>query len=482
MKEDNLFRDKLYNHTLPVREELWDAIEAQLPPKKEDRIFPVFWFTLFAATLLGGALMIGLFTHQDSTPAAPSPVDIKSSAALSNASEANASETLQEATNDVTDPSTIVPAKETASHNTPGTTASEVLETSSSSLQRNSTATDNSSSRKTTNPSQKKRTSPVVDLHPNQSSNTPTTDSKVAVSSTISSDAGMTVSALGPVGHRQGYTTDFLPLSDQSIAASPAGLESAAFHPDPNCYKFGSIGSDFAFSADGFAGYGFSPKSYDDTSGESSIYINARKATESNQYTWNIGARLNLQHRSGFTARIGFTYTQAGDIFDYTDSLATQSTTRIDSFFAADGTFLYAETSQVLILGTLIKKIHNTYRYLDLPLIIGYEMPMGRSTIMANVGPVFNLTSTHEGEILDPMLHPRSITEGEPGAIDVYKNSLGIGLYLGVGVLFPIADHISGLIEPSLLYRLHPVTVAGYPLQEHRHHVNLNVGLRYHFN
>lgn len=271
-------------------------------------------------------------------------------------------------------------------------------------------------------------------------------------------------------------------MLDRGLTSEPAGIASAAFRPDPNCYKFGSIGSDFAFSADGFLGYGFSPKSYDDTSGESSIYINARKATESQQYTWNIGARLNLQHRSGFTARIGFTYTQAGDIFDYTDSLATQSTTRIDSFFAADGTFLYAETSQVLILGTLIKKIHNTYRYLDLPVIIGYELPMGRSTIMVNAGPVFNLTSSQSGEILDPMLHPRSITEGEPGAIDVYKNSLGIGLYLSAGLLFPIADHISGLVEPSLLYRLNPVTLNTYPLQEYRHHVNLNIGLRYHFN
>jgi hypothetical protein len=98
-----------------------------------------------------------------------------------------------------------------------------------------------------------------------------------------------------------------------------------------------------------------------------------------------------------------------------------------------------------------------------------------------NIGPVFNLTSSHEGQILDPNLHPRSITEGDPGAIDVYKTNLGLSLYLGAGYLFPISDHFSGLIEPSFIYRLDPVTLDSYPIQEHRHYAGLNLGLRYHF-
>lgn len=300
---------------------------------------------------------------------------------------------------------------------------------------------------------------------------------------TSSSPAVSSSTSLGPVSINKQYVTSFLPSLESGLSEDELSeLSMSSLSPDPNCYKFGSIGSDFAFTADVFAGPGYSPKSFEENSSESSAYADARKATETNQYAWSAGARLNLHHRSGFVARLGLTYSQAGDVFDYTDSLATQSTTRIDSFFAADGTFLYAESSQVLILGTLIKKIHNTYRNLDIPLIFGYEMPMGRTTLMANVGAVFNLTSSHEGEILDPMLHPRSITQGDAGYIDVYKTSLGIGVYLGAGVLFPLTDHLSGLIEPSFLYRLKPVTLNTYPLQEHRHMASLNLGLRYHFN
>ena len=64
MKNENMFREKLYHHTVPVRDGLWDAIEAQLPPEKKRKAFPIFWFTLFGTTLLGAAVMIGIFNNK----------------------------------------------------------------------------------------------------------------------------------------------------------------------------------------------------------------------------------------------------------------------------------------------------------------------------------------------------------------------------------------------------------------------------------
>jgi hypothetical protein len=179
---------------------------------------------------------------------------------------------------------------------------------------------------------------------------------------------------------------------------------------------------------------------------------------------------------------LGILYEQTGDIFDYTDTLATQSSTRIDSFFAADGSFLYADTSRVLVFGTLIKKIHNTYRYLDIPLLVGYEVPLGRTMLMVNAGPVINLTSSQKGQILDPMLHPRSITPGTAGSIPVYKTNVGVSLYLSAGVLYPLTDRLSALVEPRFLYRLNTNTLDAYPLKEHRSFAGLQLGIRYHLN
>ena len=466
MKDEKIFREKLYHHTVPVRDGLWEAIEAQLPPKEDRRAFPLFWFTLFGATLLGGALMIGLFNTDDNGLSPASKVNPSAQV-----TEANGLHS-KESNSSVDEKATPANTNETSKNNlgTSGAVISkdELLEDK----------TIQTSGRKNNNQNRGNNQA----ITQSEGHNPFLNEEEVQ---TLLNKEEVPMDDVTPgIGfdNRNDINVSLLPLSAVELSnVQTEAVFNSRFKPDPNCYKFAGPGSKFAITADLLGGPGFSPKTYEDNSSDSN-YADARKATESNQYAWSVGARLNLQHRSGFTGRIGFLYSQAGDIFDYTDSLATQSTTRIDSFFAADGTFLYAETSQVLILGTLIKKIHNTYRYYDIPLILGYEVPLGRSTLMLNAGAIFNLTSSHEGQILDPMLHPRSITEGEPGSIDVYKTSLGLGIYLGAGMLFPLTDHLSGIVEPSFLYRLKPVTLDNYPLSEHRHYAGLNVGIRYHFN
>lgn len=461
MKNNNIFKEKLYNHTVPVREGLWDAIEAQLPGKKEDRVFPLFWFTLFASTLLGGALMFGISHNKQSNitiPANSNPVTVQNATVnlQANAEPSLASETNTTAPSAITRPPTTQSAGSTSvpSLNNVNYTNSTIANFKTTTNKKQLSIKASNQNVAIENSSLK-----TFDLHQATALNSTTNNS-----------------------NRNSSLTSFLTPADMQVSADVlAQREISSLHPDPNCYKFSGNTDKYALSADIFGGPGFSPRSFEDTAGESSIYADARKATEHSQYGWSAGGRVNILFRNGFGARLGLTYTQVGDIFDYTDTLATQSTTRVDSFFASDGTFLYADTSRVLIFGTLIKKIHNTYRYLDIPLLASFELPLGRSIFMINAGPVFNLTSSHEGQILDPNLHPGSITPGDPGEIPVYKTSLGLSLYMGAGVVFPLTDHLSGLVEPSFLYRLKPVTLDSYPLKEHRHYASLNLGIRYHF-
>jgi hypothetical protein len=63
-------------------------------------------------------------------------------------------------------------------------------------------------------------------------------------------------------------------------------------------------------------------------------YSVAREITEKNQYAWSAGTRINVQLRNGLAFRLGLLYDQAGDVFDYTDTLATHSYLSIDSFWA----------------------------------------------------------------------------------------------------------------------------------------------------
>ena len=485
MKNENMFREKLYHHTVPVRDGLWDAIEAQLPPEKKRKAFPLFWFTLFGTTLLGAAVMIGIFNNKVSDQPLLEKHQTTPSLIASNSAETSIGTESSSSTHTSTSTSTTTTTTINTSSPTIGSTS--ISKTSPPETRANKTIIIENTSRKKS----LKNTTPSSKDH-SRIKETPINLQNQTLTEGIAADPGLNTeytlgSAAGKAAIAELSLLPNLQMEEISqdgastLLTGAASSEISLVKPDPNCYKFSGPGSKFAITADILGGPGFSPKSYEQNSSDDSVYADAREATENYQYAWSAGVRINLHHRSGIKGSLGFLYSQAGDVFDYTDSLATQSTTRIDSFFAADGTFLYEETSQVLILGTLIKKIHNTYKYVDIPLLVGYEMPMGRSSIMLHAGPVFNLTTTHEGQILDPMLHPRYITDGEPGAIDIYKTNLGMSLYFGAGMLFPLTDHLSWLVEPSLLYRLNPVTLDNYPLKEHRHYAGLNVGLRYHF-
>jgi hypothetical protein len=525
MKNENPFKDKLFQHTIPVREEVWQAIEQKLP-EKEDRKLPVFWFVLFASALIGGSLMLG-YVKRDSAPQQPLPQDsARTHTAQPDLSAADASTLTVQPTASSSDDA-IASALPVADDHTSGagntksasalsadenaiaTTSKNVkansnnantsiastkntgISNSTATLVSNTTpanrATNKTTSSGKTTTSTKNTTASSSAL---SSANANSTGGSSTVSNPASAVSNTTVSAstsyaenyVTPAIKRTTRITTLLPGLNAEVENMDVLLaELSAIRPDPSCYKFSSKGGQYFFSADFFSGPGWSPRTFSDPDGNASVYSIARKTTESSLYAWSAGARFNMHLHNGFAIRLGILYDQAGDIFDYTDTLATRSITRIDSFFNADGTFLRAETIRVLEFGTLIKRINNTYRHLDVPILLSYERPIGRTSLMINAGPVFNLTASHKGQILDPMLIPRHIAPGQTNPLSAYKTSLGLSFYLGAGIVFPLTDHFAGIVEPRYLYRIKPVTIKSYPLEERRHYAGMNIGLRYFF-
>jgi hypothetical protein len=478
MKADNPFKTKLFTHTLPVRDELWEAIEKRLPPEETERRFPIFWLVLFASTIASGALMFG-FINKSNTfhkgPATPPAYTFPQDETVYQQKEESSSAlTLHENNNQISSPAkdagkqaSTENANLNPSQNSVLNSTENSVSTSNSSYGKNSTKSSGikSSSRKSDNR-----------RHPSKANFNKSTElTTQALSNNI---AEKPVNALHA---NTNYITSLLPLvsMEELNTTREFPLWKRRIKPDPSCYKFSGIAGNYYITADVFGGPGFSPRTFSYSDPELEPYFLARKTTENNQYAWSMGGRINLHLQSGMSVSLGILYDQAGDVFDYTDTLATKSTTQIDSFWNADGTFLYADTNRVLIFGTLIKKIHNTYRHLDVPLLIGYELPFGRSSLIINAGPVFNLAASYEGQILDPMLHPRNMSRGNTNELQAYKTSLGLSFYFGAGALFPVSDQLSVLVEPRYLYRIKPVTIKSYPLEEHRHYAGLNLGLRY---
>src|SRR5688500_2490524 len=89
MKDENPFKQKLYHHTLPVSDELWGRIEAQLPADKKR--FPFLFFAL-ATIILASAIVLYLAfrpeSKQDDKKFTPDK-NLPTASPLSDASTAN---------------------------------------------------------------------------------------------------------------------------------------------------------------------------------------------------------------------------------------------------------------------------------------------------------------------------------------------------------------------------------------------------------
>lgn len=465
MTIENPFKQKLYNHTLPVDDRLWERIEAQLPADKKR--FPFLMFAIASILFLTGLVVFWLSLPSDAKrfpeeklPAPTYPL----------------SETKVPV---VSYGKTILSDAENGSYENSNTNS--VTSNSLNEIVEDKVVSNNSLFSKKNSGLKSKSNRKDSQKDTGDHLNSPNVHTDDVSDGAVSSDT-----------HREWFAKRSVKLSnniqflDQKSVVLLASEEepfefSPAIRPDPSCYKFTGEEGKSNLSVDLFITPGFAPRTYENTGNESILYAEARKRTEKAQYAWAAGGRVNLNISKEFAVRLGIMYEQAGDIFDYTDTLATQRSTRIDSFFSADGTFLYAETNTVLIFGTLIKKIHNRYHHLDIPLLASYELCMGRAIIMVNAGPVINLTSSSRGQILNPSFIPQHITAGDQNRLDAYKNNVGLSVYLGAGALIPFNKYFSGLIEPRFLYRIKPVTQDNYPLKEHRHFAGINLGIRYQF-
>ncbi|MEO5905676.1 MAG: hypothetical protein ABIQ11_03050, partial [Saprospiraceae bacterium] len=261
MKDQHLIKQKLYHHTMPVPEDLWGKIEAQLPADKKR--FPFFWFSMVAGLVGGGALVFLLVTQNvtpDKTPASDSPVE---TTAL-NLNNSSGNQTSIEQQSGLTNESSAEIASNDVNENN----------INESSISKNNLHYKNtlSSSHRSTNKAVNPKATAIENLATEEISAT-------------------SIANFSRINHE----TFTLPFGDIDFNYARTGEADAIdnIKPDPNCYKFTGDNGVSRLSVDFFVGPGVAPRTFQDTGGETPQYVEARELTEHNQYAWSAGARVN---------------------------------------------------------------------------------------------------------------------------------------------------------------------------------------------
>ncbi|HFB99986.1 MAG TPA: hypothetical protein ENJ53_04200 [Phaeodactylibacter sp.] len=204
---------------------------------------------------------------------------------------------------------------------------------------------------------------------------------------------------------------------------------------------------------------------YKDTDFEA--YARMRTKSESASLSFNTGVRVNFLTEFGWAIRTGIVYTQINEIFktQHRETIITIDVTTGD-------TLGYTE-------GIRDVRIKNRYRMVDIPLLIGYEVPMKRFKLSVNGGVYLNLMSKQSGAFFSP-LEDKVVyfTEGYPDNYDIFKDNIGMSVFLGLGFNVPLTQKMQLIIEPHTRYYPKSFTIRNYILNQKYITGGVMIGLR----
>jgi hypothetical protein len=211
-------------------------------------------------------------------------------------------------------------------------------------------------------------------------------------------------------------------------------------------------------------------KKFADTA--NSLLLQKRKASTSFVSAFSFGARITRVFNNGISIRAGINYSQINERFSFVQSNIVQTTFVLDP---NTGDTIGFST----VTGSRFKTTYNRYRFIDVPLLIGYEMGNGRFHANISAGPVINLYSWQKGEQLDTAFRPVVITTGKGNPLFQYKTNTGIGFTGAASLWYKLNERMHLLAEPYFRYSFAPINKEGLSLQERFNTIGLRLGVRF---
>ncbi|MEL6140577.1 MAG: hypothetical protein AAFU67_03050 [Bacteroidota bacterium] len=196
-------------------------------------------------------------------------------------------------------------------------------------------------------------------------------------------------------------------------------------------------------------GFAYAHQVLDTKSEETRPELNAREISEFPEVSYLAGLRASLRLSSRFSARTGLFYTQIRNQFEY--------------------------EQDVMGSDPILIKSSNRIRLLEIPLMLGYELPGRRFRLAINAGTTVNLSTKANGRYLTPnQLEPIKLSEN-----NIYRSNIGLGWVTSLTAAYDLGQGNSLLIEPTLKSYPGSFTLSDYGLKERYWVVGLQLGLRH---
>ena len=232
------------------------------------------------------------------------------------------------------------------------------------------------------------------------------------------------------------------------------------------------------FYVDAFGAPEYVMRSFKTNLLESEKLLAARDSIEKTQYAVSAGARASLVFGNGLALRAGIVFNQINERAQF-DSMGVGSIKTTYDVHIVNGKPDTVSITTVITDGIFRKTRHNHYRSMDIPLQIGYEIPLPNGwTFGFNGGANINIAAWQKADIVGADLRKQSVSSGINGVNSVFRTQLGISVFGSVAAYRQLTNGLQLVIEPSVRYGLQPITRTDYALKQQYTTAGVIIGLR----
>lgn len=211
-------------------------------------------------------------------------------------------------------------------------------------------------------------------------------------------------------------------------------------------------------------------------------FMSRKDSSETARVGFTAGFRIVKPLNDHFQVKVGLQYAQINESFTYKtgDEIKTTTVITVRNITLANGTVV--SVSDTSVLQQAVNKyntVHNRYKHLDVPILMGYQFGNDDLKIGINAGVIVNLSSSYKGVMLDSTLSPQPIDKNSSVG---YKTNIGLGLYTGISITKRINYNTSVFAEPYLRYNLSDITTPESVYKQRFSVGGLSLGLRFNLN
>lgn len=473
---DKHFRDKLRDIESEVPTDMWDKIAPAIA-QESDKTRPLLWFSLSGCLLLVTAVGGYFLLSSEGSTAAGSATHLSDgSAPAATTGVADAQVYTEVYTQDmasITEARNVIAryTHESASTKTNGSSATtQSVGRIDGEKEGNRLATEKLVPSSQTNHFGNTQTRPL-DAKTAASIRMVITETYYEGKEKKSNTNKMTLRS----GEATSLSVEKLALPSQEPLSSISddfGIKRLFGSKTPQCPSF--LKQRPSFFIDGYISHDVGMKSF----AGNDAYASIRRATEQSQYSFGAGLRLSYYLTKNIGVRSGVAYQQVNERFYFDDPDAS----RLRITYDEDENGNLIETDRELVKGRRTVENQNIYRFVDIPLLLFYEITPSKSPFYysVNAGVNVNLLFAQSGKYMSENGTISSYI-GDDEYPNPYNTTAGVSLYTSFAIHYVINSEIDLMVEPHITAQLNPMTRDIAPVSERLTIAGVNTGIRYKF-